>query len=99
MSAIKKNPIFFTLIIVASVLSISGLYFAYDASGQLAEAQKNASETGSRLKNLQQFSPAPSIDNVQIAKRNVEELDYALREVPKTYNAVQKCHFLAMELV
>ena len=83
MSAIKKNPIFFTLIIVASVLSISGLYFAYDASEQLAEAQKNASETGSLLKSLQQFSPAPSIDNIQIAKRNVEELDYALREIRK----------------
>ncbi|MEC8329763.1 MAG: Amuc_1100 family pilus-like protein [Verrucomicrobiota bacterium] len=83
MSAIKKNPIFFTLIIVASVLSMSGLYFAYDASGQLAEAQKNARETGSRLKSLQQFSPAPSIDNIQIAKRNVEELDYALREIRK----------------
>ena len=44
MSAIKKNPIFFTLIIVASVLSMSGLYFAYDASGQLAEAQKKCED-------------------------------------------------------
>jgi len=81
MSAIKKNPILFTLLIVASLLSIAGLYFTYNASGQLAEAQKNASDTRSRLNGLLQVSPAPSADNIQIAKRNVEDLDHALREI------------------
>ena len=83
MSAIKKNPILFTLLLVAGLLSIAGLYFAYNASWQLAEAQRNASESGSLLKGLQEFSPAPSAGNIQIAKRNVEELDYALREIRK----------------
>ena len=83
MSAIKKNPILFTLLLVAGLLSIAGLYFAYNASGQLAEAQKNASETGSLLKSLQEFSPAPTAGNIQIAKRNIEELDHALRQIRK----------------
>lgn len=83
MSAIKKNPILFTLLLVAGLLSIAGLYFAYKASVQLAEAQKNASESGSLLKGLQEFSPAPSAGNIQIAKRNVEELDHSLREIRK----------------
>ena len=83
MSAVKKNPILFTLLMVASLLSVAGLYFAFNASGQLAEAQKNASESGSLLKGLQEFSPAPSADNILIAKRNVEELDHALREIRK----------------
>ena len=83
MSAIKKNPIFFTLILVAGLLSIAGLYLAFDASRQLAEAQNHASETGSLLKGLQEFSPAPTAGNIQIAKRNVEELDHALREIRK----------------
>ncbi len=83
MSAIKKNPILFTLLLVASLLSLTGLYFAYNASGQLAEAQKNASDTRLRLNSLQQYSPAPSTDNIQIAKRNVEDLHHALREIRK----------------
>ena len=83
MSVVKNNLIFCTLLIVAGLLSIAGLFIAFNSSGHLAEAQKKLSDIRSQLKVLQQLSPAPSANNILIAKRNVEELEHALRDIHK----------------
>ena len=83
MSVVKNNLIFCTLLIVAGLLTIFGLFIAFNSSGHLAEAQKKVSDTRSQLEVLQQLSPAPSANNILIAKRNVEELEHALRDIRK----------------
>lgn len=81
MSFIKKNLIFFIVVLICGGAFAAGAYLAFAQSGNVKKSERSLSSAEAQLTSLRSKTPALTEENVEAAEQNVAELKAALADI------------------
>ena len=81
MAFIKKNLLFCIVVTICLLAFAAGAFFAFQASGKVAPAERQLSAARAQLSSLENASPAPTADNVAASEENIDRLLAKLSQI------------------
>jgi len=81
MALLKKNPVFFALVLAFLLVFSGGIYLTMSAASAKAEAKQGAASARSKLESLLNSDPAPTQANLEAAQANVRALEQKLGNI------------------
>lgn len=81
MSFIKKNLIFFIVVLISVAAFATGAYLAFAKLGNMKKSERSLSNVEAQLSSLYSKKPSLTEGNVEAAEQNVAELKAALADI------------------